>query len=35
MTLRKLMLLYAEHQKEHGQFKKHETLDDIIPEGVI
>jgi len=31
MTLRKLVLLYIEYQKENGQFKKPETIDDIIP----
>ena len=31
MTPRKLILLYQEYQKEHGQYEKPETLDDIIP----
>lgn len=30
MTLRKLMLLYTEYQKEHGTYKEPETLDSII-----
>ena len=31
MTLRKLMLLYTEYQKEHGTYQKPVTLDDAIP----
>lgn len=31
MTLRKLMLLYTEHQKETGTYKKPVTIDDVIP----
>jgi hypothetical protein len=33
-TLRKLVLLYKEYQKEHGQYQKPQTLDDVIPEGI-
>ena len=31
MTLRKLMLLYTEYQKEKGTFKDPETIDSVIP----
>lgn len=31
MTLRKLTLLYTEHQKFTGQYKEPETLDSVIP----
>lgn len=31
MTLRKLILLYDEYQKENGTYKKKETIDDVIP----
>ena len=31
MTLRKLMLLFAEHQKYSGTYKAPETLDSVIP----
>jgi len=31
MTLRKLMLLYAEYQKEHGVYEAPKTIDDVIP----
>jgi len=31
MTLRKLVLLYTEYQKEHGQYEEPKTIDDIIP----
>ena len=30
MTLRKLMLLYVEYQKEKGTYQKPKTIDDII-----
>jgi len=35
MTMRKLMLLYVEYLKEHGQYQESLTLDEAIPEGVI
>jgi hypothetical protein len=35
MTLRKLILLYVEYQKEKGTFKQSQSLDDVIPEGVL
>jgi len=31
MTLRKLMLLYQEYQKEHGTYQAPVSIDDIIP----
>jgi len=31
MTLRKLIILYAEYQEEHGQYQAPLTLDDVIP----
>jgi hypothetical protein len=31
MTLRKLMLLFTEHQKYTGNYKEPETLDSLIP----
>jgi hypothetical protein len=31
MTLRKLLLLYDEHKKEHDQYKKEASIDDVIP----
>jgi len=31
MTLRKLLLLYEEYKKEHGQYQEPLTLDDVIP----
>jgi hypothetical protein len=31
MTLRKLVLLYAEHQKHNGTYKEPETLDSVMP----
>lgn len=31
MTLRKLMLLYDEYRKEHGQKSAEMTIDDMIP----
>lgn len=31
MTLRKLMLLFAEHQDYKGTYKEPETLDSVIP----
>jgi hypothetical protein len=31
MTLRKLILIYQEYQKENGQIGKKETIDDLIP----
>ncbi len=30
-TLRKLMLLYTEYQKYHGEWKPPVTIDDVIP----
>ncbi len=33
MTLRKLILLFEEYQKEHGQYKRPETIEDLMPEG--
>jgi hypothetical protein len=31
MTLRKIILLYEEYKKEHGQASRKATLDDLIP----
>jgi len=31
MTIRKLDLLYTEHLKSTGQYKKPETTDDLMP----
>jgi len=31
MTLRKLMLLYIEYQKEKGTYQEPKTIDDVIP----
>lgn len=31
MTLRKLILLYEEYKKEHGQYQEPKTIDDVIP----
>lgn len=31
MTLRKLMLLYIEYQKEKGTYQEPQTIDDVIP----
>ena len=31
MTVRKLILLYDEYKKEHGQYQKESTIDDVIP----
>lgn len=33
MTIRKLILLYTEYQKEHGQYQTPNTIDDVIPWG--
>lgn len=30
-TLRKLMLLFTEYQKYHGEYKPSVTIDDVIP----
>lgn len=31
MTLRKLILLYQEYQKEKGTYQEPKTIDDVIP----
>jgi len=31
MTIRKLMLLYTEYQKEKGEYQAPVTIDDVIP----
>jgi hypothetical protein len=31
MTLRKLLLLYTEYQKENGQYQEPKDIDDVIP----
>jgi len=31
MTLRKLVLLYKEYQKEHGTYQAPMSIDDVIP----
>lgn len=31
MTMRKLLLLYAEYQKARGEYEEPATIDDVIP----